>query len=54
LKGGIEAVGNQGERFILGEDTALAIAESLDEMPGASYEMSTGDLNEAWLDAVNE
>ena len=52
--GGIEAVGNQGERVILGQDTALAIAESLDVMPGASYEMSTGDLNSAWLDAVNE
>jgi hypothetical protein len=52
--GGIEAVGTQGERVILGEDMALAIAETLDVMPGAMHELNAGDLNGAWLEAINE
>jgi hypothetical protein len=52
--GGIEAVGNQGERVILDEDMALAIAASLDVMPGAVHELNAGDLNNAWLEAINE
>jgi hypothetical protein len=51
---GIEAVGNHGEHVILGEEMALAIAESLDVVAGAPHEMNTGDLNGAWLDAINE
>jgi hypothetical protein len=52
--GGIEAVGNRGERVILGEDMVLAIAASLDVVPGAVHELNAGDLNGAWQDAINE
>ena len=52
--GGIEAVGNQGEHVILGEEMALAIAKSLDVVPGALHELNTGDLNGAWLGAISE
>jgi hypothetical protein len=52
--GGIEAVGNRNEGVILGEKTALALAESLNVVPGVSVEMSPGDLNNAWLDAIND
>ena len=52
--GGIEAVGNRNGGVILGEKTVQAMAESLDVVPGVSVEMSAGDLNNAWLDAIND
>ena len=51
--GGIEAVGNRNEGIIWGQTTILAIAASLNVVPGVSVEMSPGDLNNAWLDAIN-
>jgi hypothetical protein len=49
--GGIEAVGNQGETQILGEATALAIADTLDVIEGNV--MTTAGLNQAWLDTIS-
>jgi hypothetical protein len=50
--GGIEAVGNQGETQIMGEDVALAIADSLD-VTGAG-EVNPLDPNGAWLGAISD